>query len=136
MEKFTVSNDLKLLCVTAASFPDGIQKAFDDLKNVLPKNNRRTPYGISFQKQDGTIIYKAAVEEAFDGEAAQIGCELFVVQKGEYVGVTIADWKQKIETIGLVFEELLQHPHLDPDSQCIEIYKSQTELICMVKILS
>ncbi len=129
-----LDNDVSLLCVTAKSFPDGIQAAFHELKQRIPRNDTRTPYGISKPERDGTIVYRAGVEQAFEGEATQQGCETVIVKKGTYLSRTVTHWQSKMETLGGVFDELIRDPRLDPDSLCVEIYQSQTELICMVRI--
>ncbi|MFZ4620591.1 MAG: transcriptional regulator [Bacteroidota bacterium] len=130
-----LNQDISLLCVKAESFPDGIQAAFNELKKRIPQNDARKPYGISKPERDGTIVYRAGVEQAFEGEAAQQGCETVIIKKGKYLSKTVTQWQTKMETLGSIFEELLSDPRLDPDSPCVEIYQSQTELICMVRII-
>jgi hypothetical protein len=134
-EFYILPNDRTILCVKAASFPDGIMDAFKELNRHIQENDTRIPYGISKPEKNGTIVYRSGVEEAFPGEAAEAGCESLVLKKGKYVYRTISEWQTKIEMIGNVFNELLRDPRLDPASPCIEIYQSRTELICMVRII-
>lgn len=122
------------MCVTADRFPEGIRKAFDELKRRIPADDHRTPFGISKPEQNGTIVYRAGVEETFSGEAASCGCETVTLKKGTYLVETITGWQSKIESITTVFESLLADPQLDPETSCIEVYQSQTELHCMVRV--
>lgn len=133
-EFITLENDRTILCVPAHSFPEGIQEAFQELKRRLPQNDERTPYGISKPERDGTIVYRAGVEETTPGEGARLGCDTVILNQGTYLATTVVDWQTKIDTLAHVFDGLLQHPDLDHTSPCIEIYKNQKELVCMVRI--
>lgn len=135
MEKYNLKEDVKVYCTTAKSFPDGIQGAFITLEKMLSKEGRSF-YGVSYKNTDGLLIYKAAVSESFEGEAEKYGFESFTISKGEYLIETIIDWRKKIETIGRVFQTLLADPRLDRTSPCVEWYKSDKEVMCMVKINS
>jgi len=46
----------------------------------------------------------------------------------------VPEWQNKIHTLSDIFEGLLQHPDLDPSTPCIEVYRSRTELTCMVRL--
>jgi predicted transcriptional regulator YdeE len=133
MENYSLQQDVKVYCTTAKSFPDGIQEAFITLEKMLSKEGR-TFYGISHGSKDGTIIYKAAVSESFEGEAEKYGFEQYIIKKGEYATETIFDWRNKLASIGPVFQKLLANPHLDKTSACVEWYKSDMEMMCMVKL--
>lgn len=134
MEKYILDEDVKVLCVKARSFPEGVLEAFQTIENLHPSMKTRTFYGISNPDETGKIIYKAAVVEAYEGEGAQLGLENFVVEKGEYMTETIMDFTTKIPEIGLSFQRLLTTPGLDLHSSCIEWYKSSNEVMCMVKL--
>jgi hypothetical protein len=135
MEKYTLKEDVKVYCTAAKSFPDGIQEAFLTLEKLLSKEGR-TFYGVSYKSTGCCLIYKAAVSESFDGEAEKYGFESFTISKGEYLTETIIDWRKKIETIGLTFQTLLADPRSDKTSPCVEWYKSDKEVMCMVKLSS
>jgi predicted transcriptional regulator YdeE len=134
MEHYTLEEDVRTLCVGAKSFPEGIMGAFITLEEILPDISGRTFYGISYQNKQGDIIYKAAVAELFDGEAEKHGCERFIISKGDYLTETIIDWRKKIEAIGDAFENLLAHPAMADGFPCVEWYKSEKEVMCMVKM--
>ncbi len=133
MDKYDLKEDVKVYCTAAKSFPEGIQEAFITLEKMLSKEGR-TFYGISYKSTDGIIIYKAAVSESFEGEARKYGFERFIISKGEYLTETIIDWRKKIETIEITFKTLLADPRLDRTSPCVEWYKSDREVLCMVKL--
>jgi len=63
------------LCVSADSFPQGVEAAFKKLRESLPPTNDRKFYGISYLQENKGIIYKAAVEESFEGESKQMKLE-------------------------------------------------------------
>ena len=83
-EKFNIDKDIKTLFITATSFPEGVLSAHQKLHSILPSAQNRTFYGISWP-EDGKIIYKAAAEELYKGEAEQLGLETFTIKKGEYI---------------------------------------------------
>ena len=134
MENFTLNKDIHLICVRATSFPDGIQEAMEKLEQVDSSIATRTFYGVSHGSDNG-IIYWAAVQEAFSGEANTFKLESYKLKKGVYASETLNNIMDNEEKIGQTFEKLLEHPHLDPMGECIEWYKSINEVQCMVRIL-
>ena len=133
MEIYNLKEDIKVFCTTATSFPDGIQEAFIKLEKMLSKEGR-TFYGISYKNEDGIIVYKAAVSESFSGEAENYGFETFIIRKGTYLAEKIIDWRKKMEIFGTTFQKLLADPRLDKSFPCVEWYKSDHEVMCMIKI--
>ncbi len=134
MEKYILKEEVKIICVQAKSFPNGIQAAFNSLEKVFPDVMSRDFYGISCKNREGHIIYKAAVSELEDGEAEKAGLESFRVPKGEYLAETIVDWRKNVESIGDAFLRLLADPRLDTNFPCVEWYRSLDEVMCMIKI--
>lgn len=133
MENYLVENDIPVLCVTAASFPEGIQEAFSKIHSLVPDAGRRTTYGISYGSPDGSIIYKAGVEALQPGEAEQYGCEEYVIRKGRYIG-RVVKWKENVAQIGETFQALLADPLIDRTAACIEVYINDDEVKCMVRL--
>ncbi len=134
MEMTEMKKDILLLTIKAERFPEGIQRAFDELRKRLPDGDDRMPYGLSKPEKDGTIVYRAGVESAGTGSEEVPGLEPVYLKKGTYASVMVNDWQKKIHLLSGIFEKLLQHPQLDPATPCIELYKSRTELVCMVRI--
>jgi hypothetical protein len=133
METFRIENEIKVLCITAESFPDGIEAAFSTLNKKVPISDKRTQFGIS-RPDKGVITYKAAAEEIIDGEAESLGLERFVVRKGEYICELIPDFMDNIPSIGKTFQKLLKHPEIDPEGYCLEWYLNEKDVRCMVKL--
>jgi hypothetical protein len=133
MENYKLKADVPVFCVTASSFPDCVQEAFQTLEKMLPTMNGRTFYGISWLNENNEIVYKAAVNESYTGEAARYACEPFVIRKGDYLTETVMNWCDDTTTIGTTFKKLLADPRMDASYPCVEWYKSDKEMMCMVK---
>ena len=134
MEKYINEKDIKVLYVQAASFPMGVGDAFQKLHSQVPDAATRTHYGISQMNERGQIVYKAAVEESFPGEAERLGCETLVIRKGTYACEQLVDWKKDESIIGRTFQKLLQHPDLDKKGYCLEIYTGGKDVLCLVPL--
>ncbi|MES2681413.1 MAG: transcriptional regulator [Bacteroidota bacterium] len=134
MEKYVLTVDVKTFCITAVDFPNGIVAAFQALEQLHPSICERPFFGISFEKKTGEIVYKAAVEEKYEGEAEKYGCETFVIKKGEYLAETIIGFMNDIRSIPDAFQRLTTATGADKSFPCVEWYKSDKELLCLVKI--
>ena len=134
MEKYFLENNIKVFCVTADSFPHGILKAHQTLRALLLTTKDRNFFGISFPGREGSIVYKAAVQEAYDGEAEKLNCETFIIHKGPYISATIKHWMKDETIVAKTFQQLLSHPGIDPNGYCLEVYPNETDMICRVKL--
>ena len=134
MEKFILDNDIKVFCEEAKSFPAGIMDAFEVLRSLVPDASERRYFGISQPDKKGTIEYNAAVEEIYQGEAEELGCEKFVITGGEYISILIPDYMNDVSDIGKAFKELIAHPEIDPEGYCIEMY-NDNDVRCMVRVI-
>jgi hypothetical protein len=135
MEKFTLANDIKVFCITATSFPDGIMAAHEKLHSLVPFSSDRRYFGISRPEKD-EIIYKVAAEEKGKGEAEKFNCEPFVIKSGEYICLTVKDYMKDLPAIGKAFQQLLANPDLDPNGYCLEWYLNDKDVRCMVRLNS
>jgi predicted transcriptional regulator YdeE len=136
VEKMSFPHVLKVFGMYVKAFPDGIGAAFDALIERMPSDQNRSYFGISQMGSDGDILYYAAAEETFEGEASTYGYDIYLVKEGEYLTVTVKDWKQKTHCIKDVFEAMLDDDRIDKANPCIEWYKSNDEMVCMVKLNS
>ena len=136
MDKYYLEQDIKVFYVKASSFPDGIKPAFEKLHSLIKSPVDRRFFGISYPEKPGNIIYKAAVEEKYPGEAEEPGCETFIIKKGEYTSIYIKDFMKDISSIGKAFHELLQDPGIDPKGYCLEIYEDKNNVRCLVPLRS
>jgi len=134
METFFLDSDIKVLCVTAKSFPNGIMEAFDKLHSFVPFGEKRRLFGISRPNKQGIIIYKAALEEIYQGEAEKFGCESFVIQKGKYIYLDRTDYAKDISGMGEAFHELISQPNIDPNGYCLEWYLNEKDVRCLVRL--
>eukprot|EP01133_Synstelium_polycarpum_P002710 gene2710-3129_t len=121
-ETYHIEKDIQVICVTAKSFPDGIQEAFQQLNEVLPEPKDRTNYGLS-RPQGAGIVYKAAAAELYPGEAQALNCSSMQIKKGRYISTIIENFMDNPPAIGLAFQKMLENPGiLDPEAYCVEIY--------------
>src|SRR5580704_14537854 len=109
MKKIILDKDIAVFCVTARSFPDGILEAHEKLHALVPFSKERGYFGIS-RPEKGVIVYKAAAEEKTEGEAEKLGCEKFIIQRGQYIYQTIEDYRKDVQQIGKVFQKLTSEP--------------------------
>jgi len=133
MEVYQLEKDIKVFYVRAASFPEGVKEAWVKLHKLIGVTNDRDFYGISHGNHEGGITYSAAVKESFSNEGEHYGCEKFNIPRGEYLSITIHDYMNHLPLIGQAFRRLLSHPEFDGVTPCIEWYKSDKEVVCMVK---
>ena len=132
MEIFNLANDVKLFGIEVKTFPSGIGEAFETLAKKISDGYDRSYYGIS-QIINEAIIYKAAAEEKYEDEAEKYHCERFIIEKGEYLMVAINDWRKKTDCIKDIFHEMMQDNRFDNTKPCIEWYKDDNEMLCMIK---
>ncbi len=132
MEKYNLQNDVNVFGVQIKTFPKGIGEAFGALFAMLEQKDRAY-YGISKFNEKGSIIYWAAAEETFAGEAERYYCEKYIIEKGEYLAVTINDWRTKTDSIKVVFHAMMQYSCADNSKPCVEWYKSNEEMLCMIR---
>jgi predicted transcriptional regulator YdeE len=134
MELFELKNDVRAFGFQVKSFPQGIGEAFDTLIAMVSEGLNRSYYGISWMDDQGQPMYIAAVEEKNEGEAEKNKCERYIIEKGKYSVVTLMDWRQKTETIKDIFHQMMDQPHIDHTKPCIEWYKNDDEMLCMLKV--
>jgi hypothetical protein len=133
MERITIEKDLNVMGFQVHDFPNGIGKAFDSLVARVPGGFNRPYYGIS-QMTDKGMVYLATALEKEKGEAEQCNYERYEVKKGEYLAVPLKDWRKKTETIKDIFQQLFQSPLTDKKHPCVEWYKNDNEMLCMMKV--
>lgn len=129
-----LKRDVKVFYVEAKQFPDGISEAFHTLEDLHPSVCERPFYGISNEDRNRNIVYWAAVEESYKGEGARYGCKTFVISSGTYLTETIVDFMNNIHSIPKAFNTLLSDPRRDRKFPCVEWYKSDKEMMCMIKL--
>ena len=136
METYVFKNDVTAFGFQVKAFPAGIGEAFDALIAMVPEGLNRSYYGLSYMTEGGNVVYIAAVEEKTRGEAEKNNCERYTIEKGTYATVTVTDWRQKTDTIKDVFHEMMQEKNIDHSKPCVEWYKNDDEMLCMLKLNS
>jgi predicted transcriptional regulator YdeE len=136
METFTIKKNIETFGFQVKTFPDGIGEAFDSLIKMVPEGLNRSYYGISYMTPDNSVVYIAAVEEKNKGEAERNKCERYMIEQGKYLAVTVKDWRQKTDTIKDVFHGMMEEENIDHSKPCVEWYKNDDEMLCMVKLNS
>ena len=133
METTIIQDDIKIMYVTAISFPEGIKAAHEKLHNLVPFSTERKYFGLS-RPENGVIIYRAAVEEINKGEADNLKLERLIIRKGNYISLTINNFMKDLQSIERAFKELLEYPGLDPQGYCVEWYLSLQDVKCMIRL--
>ncbi|MEZ4945940.1 MAG: transcriptional regulator [Cyclobacteriaceae bacterium] len=133
MEIYTFKKDIKVFCLKAKSFPEGIQDVFEKLHTIAPISENRTYYGISFPEK-GKIKYSAAANELYEGELKQNEMEPFLIKKGNYLLIELKDFMKNIPSIEKAFKQLTKDKRIDPNGVCLEWYVNNSTCRCMVKM--
>lgn len=131
MELYHQTENITVTGILVKDFPDKIKEAFDSLWKKL--GNNRDYFGISWMDENNKVVYYAMAREAFAGEGRLQGYELFTIEKGNYKTELITDWMNKTDSIKDVFHALLGNSTTGAGNPCIEWYKSDKEMLCMVK---
>lgn len=134
MEKFNLKDDIPALYVKAESFPNGIKAAHEKLHQLLGDVKDRRFFGISNPENAKGIVYRAAVEEAYPGEAEKYGCEKFIIRKGAYISELLTDWQKDETVVARTFQQLLDHPGIDHNGYCLEMYLNEKDMRCLVSL--
>lgn len=135
MKKYTLKNDLSVFGVPVTTFPNGIGEVFDSLIRLIPDGLNRSYFGIS--KMDGEeITYIAAAEQKENGESEKFRCNNYLIEGGEYFVIEVKDWRSKTDSIKNVFGEMMQDPYTDKSKPCVEWYRTDIEMWCMMKVIN
>jgi hypothetical protein len=134
MEDFIMEKNIRVICKKATIFPEGVLQAHQALQSILSNSEKRKFFGISYPGKDGSIIYRAAAEEIFEGEAENLASEIFIIKKGKYISQFIPDFRNDTSAIGNTFRALLAYPGIDPNGYCLEIYTNPKDVICMIPL--
>ena len=136
METLVIRKNIEAFGFQVKTFPEGIGEAFDSLIEMVPERLNRSYYGISYMAPDNKAVYIAAVEEKNKGEAERNKCERFTIEQGKYLAVSVKDWRKKTDTIKDVFHEMMNEKNIDHSKPCVEWYKNDDEMLCMLKLNS
>jgi hypothetical protein len=131
---YRIKNDISVFGRSVPTFPQGIKEAFTALFEMLPDGMNRSYYGISYMDETGRIIYKVETEEKSEGEAEKYNCKRYVIEKGDYLAVTLNNWRSNTDCIKDIFYQMMTDDRADKMTPVVEWYKSDNEMLCLVKI--
>jgi predicted transcriptional regulator YdeE len=134
METTKLDNDISVMYVTAASFPDGVLAAHQKLHSLIPFSTERKYFGLSRPEGSGGIVYKAAAEVLESGEAEKLKLQTITIKKGNYISATLHDYMKDLPAIGATFQQMIARPDIDPEGYCVEWYLSDKDVQCMVRL--
>ncbi len=134
MEIYNLVNDIPVFEFQLKTFPSGISEAFDELiKKTGDIAGDRSYFGIIKPGNEGKTCYFVAAEEKEPGEAEKFNYDTYTIESGEYLITRINDWRTKTGSIKDVFHEIFQDSRVDKKMPCVEWYKNENEMLCMVK---
>lgn len=136
MEKLIIENAIPVFGVQVKTFPAGIGDAFNWLISVIPGGFSRPYYGISYMDANGSIAYFATAAEKEPGEAELYNCSRLILEAGEYLAVTVEQWRNKTACIKDVFHDIMKDERADKTKPAVEWYKDDNEMVCMVKTVT
>ena len=135
MKTRTLETDITVFYVTANTFPEGIGEAFEKLHSLFPFSRERRIFGLSRPENNDGIVYRAAAEEMYEGEAEKLQCNRLILPKGKYIALDVIDFRKDLMSIDRAFKQLLQQPNLDTQGYCVEQNASDSEAItCMIRL--
>lgn len=134
MENYQLKKDINVFGFEVKTFPNGIGEAFDALVKMIPEGFGRDYYGITFRDSENKLVYLATALETEQGEAEKYKCDRYTIKKGDYVTETVWDWRKKTDLIKYVFERLFHSVQGTPTGPCVEWYKDDNEMLCMVRL--
>lgn len=133
METYHIDKDITVIGNQVPTFPNGIGESFEALMHKLPGGMQRGWYGVSYMTPDNRIVYKTMAEEKEKDEAQKFHLETYTIEKGDYMATEIKDWKKNLSCIKDVFEEMMRDKRTDKTKPCIEWYKTEDEMLCLIK---
>jgi predicted transcriptional regulator YdeE len=135
METIYLDNDMIIMYIQAASFPDGLPEAYEKLHALLPFGEERKFMSVSRMDENHSIIYRAGAEALHENEAAEFGLPALEIKKGRYLSITIRNFMEDTSMIGQAFQTLMQDPRIDPEGYCVEWYFNDPDVRCMIRLM-
>jgi hypothetical protein len=134
METIYLENDITIMYVEAATFPNGLPEAYEKLHALLPFGEERKFLSVSRMDENQNIIYRAGAEVLHENEAGEFGLPALTLKKGSYLSITVRNFMEDTSLIGQAFQTLMQDPRIDPEGYCVEWYFNEPDVHCMIRI--
>jgi hypothetical protein len=133
IEEFIVERDIELIYEVATDFGQDIAQSYVRLaEKTGHSGEKRDCYGLVLKTGKG-MEYRGAFTQLCSNEGLEKQIPVFTIPSGKYYSILIENWNQKLLEIGPTFDQILQSGKVDTMSPCIEYYRTESELICMVK---
>lgn len=133
IESYTIYHDIHLMVEKAENFGKDIADAFVRLAEKLANNGqKRECYGIVLNDNSG-MSYYAGMTELYAGENKEKSIYLMTIPAGDYRAIKVENWNQNILHIGPTFDQILTSGQVEANAPCIEYYRTETELLCMIR---
>jgi predicted transcriptional regulator YdeE len=131
MKTIVIQSPIHVIGCRVESFPLGISKAFDRLAALVSGASNRSFYGLS-KMNDAGVEYIAAAEAEVHPRLSNL--ESHIIPEGKYFVKELTDWKENRNAIPHFFAELLSSDEVDRQAYCVEWYRTDREMLCMVKL--
>jgi hypothetical protein len=136
VNEYNIVSPIFVLRTQAFTFPEGILDAYTRLDLAIPNYQLRRHFGISFPHTNGKIQYWAAMEVLESDCGNHYGQELFKIEAGTYACIDVKNFQESHLSLKQAFQTLTSLPNINPEGYCLEMMLSQTDVKCMVKLLS
>lgn len=134
MDIYKLEQEVELFGFPVKTFPEGIEEAFDTLIHLLPTDKTRPYYGIS-QCTPAGMVYVAAAPLKLEEEPKKYGLQTYTLEQGDYLAITVKEWRTKTQSIKGIFEKMVADPRCNRYKPCVEIYLNDEEMQCLAKAL-
>lgn len=123
---------LRLIVVTARSFPDGIRASWQEIEAKRAMKGRKA-YGLIYTTEAGMEYHAGLVS---DGELEErvTGLPVIEVAGGPCARIKLENWRQKTEQIGGLFAQMAAEHEVDPSRPAMEFYRGFTELHLLLPV--
>jgi len=106
--------------------------AFQQIMNTFPdQQGSRRLFGVSWPDGQGSLVYKAAIEESYRGRRKNWDWETYLLRKGEYLSLVVHNFMEDIPSIASL-SPARRRSRVHPDTIGVEEYVSSSDVRCMV----
>ena len=127
-----IDEEILTYYLEAKDFPMGISLTFDQLERQTRCFEGRHVYGVTFCDNEN-LTYLACVEQQYAGESEQYQLPQFIIPKGNYLVITLKNWRRQLEDIPGAFSLLMKQPGVKKNSISLEDYQNEDEMLLMVQ---
>ena len=135
IKPFAIVTPINVVRFKAIAFPAGIMAAYEKIDEVVLDVTKRKHYGFSQPNSKGEIEYWAGVAQLPTDNGELFGLEPFTIAIGYYQSIMVSDFKSNPFLLRQAFQALTALPEIDPKGYCLEIMLSQSNVLCLVRVL-